>query len=116
MNFNNIAIITGDMEGRLLAWNPATGEATRPNGILQKHKIAIAQMACNSKFIYVSAEDQTLNAYTFVDGAFEVVHKEHLKSEGTIKMMHATDKFLYGLTFKGDVIIYNADNLNEIVH
>ena len=42
MNFNNIAIITGDMEGRLLAWNPATGEATRPNGILQKHKIAIA--------------------------------------------------------------------------
>lgn len=30
-------------------------------------------------------------------------------------MMHATDKFLYALTFKGELVIRNADNLSEIV-
>ena len=29
--------------------------------------------------------------------------------------MQATDKFLYGLTFKGDLVIRNADNLSEVV-
>lgn len=72
-------------------------------------------MACNSQFIYVSAEDQSINAYTFADGVFEPRHKEHLKAVGTIKMMHATEEFLYGLTFKGELVVFKADNLEEVV-
>ena len=29
--------------------------------------------------------------------------------------MQATEKFLYGLTFKGDLVVRNADNLSEVV-
>ena len=72
-------------------------------------------MACNSKTIFISAEDQSLNAYTFADGVLEPRHKEHLKAAGTIKMMHATEELLYGVTFKGELIVFNANNLEEVV-
>lgn len=29
--------------------------------------------------------------------------------------MQATDKFLYGLTFKGELVVRNADNISEVV-
>jgi len=38
LNFQNSSIISCDKEGRILAWNPATGMATRPSSVI-KHKI-----------------------------------------------------------------------------
>lgn len=72
-------------------------------------------MASNSNFVFASSEDQYLNAYTLDENNQLASVGEHIKNEGTLKMMQATDKFLYGLTFKGELVIRNADNLSEVV-
>lgn len=64
INWQNKAIVAGDMDGRLLAWNPETGEASRPKCANQKFAIGVAQMCSNSNYVFASSEDQHLNAYT----------------------------------------------------
>lgn len=46
MNFNNM-LVSCDKDGRMLMWDPKTGDVSRPKDIY-KHRIAIEAACCNS--------------------------------------------------------------------
>jgi len=55
-NFANKFVVSGDNDGRILAWNTETGEAIRPSGVY-KHKIAIQSLCSNSENVYSGSGD-----------------------------------------------------------
>ena len=54
-NYNNTAIISGDSEGHILSWDPATGLANRSQTQFVS-KLGISSIASNSKFVYTGCE------------------------------------------------------------
>ena len=93
-NFNETLVVSGDNDGRILAWDTETGLASRPSGIY-KHKIVIQALCSNSENIYSGSGDMHMGHFKFSNGQFESVAL--VKKASSIGSMIATNSVVYVL-------------------
>lgn len=114
--FNDKLIISGCNDGRILAWNPADGSATRPIGTF-KLKITISTIKCNSKFVYAACNDNTLMALKMsdTDNTLASIDDTMTKKDSNIAQMIATEEILYILYTNKTIEAVKADLITEII-
>jgi len=114
--FQDKLIISGDTDGRILAWDPKTGLATRPTGTY-KLKIAVSKIVSNSKYVYVGCNDFTLMQLkpSEVENTLESIEDSIIKKSNEIIQMITNEDVLYVLYADKTIEALKADLITEVI-
>lgn len=118
--FNGSIPVTGCLDGRVLSWDMQTGLANRAVG-LYKHKIGIASLASNSKFVYSFAGDQSVMVYEMKEVPEQTgmslcsMLPDFVKKHASVLDSIATEEVVYVFYVDKTIQALKFDNIEEVL-
>lgn len=111
-------LVTTDTDGRILAWDPSTGLATRPLATM-KHASPVQQACCNSTFVYTASVDLKLMQWSLAGDAAPGTLKPcltgFLEKSASVMGWVCTEEKIYALYSNKAIEIMNAVNPAESI-